>query len=741
MRPRFTLPPAALKSGENALQFKAVFQGREVTSSVQRIFLDQAELPPATEAASEYVFFPRDPAWDESGENSGKLLTRDKGRYHFNLNSNGEILLNLPPQLAGCYRLYVHADGDTFEGPPLAQISIEQNSASTPLADVEVIKNKEYEVGKIILSPDSPAAVKLAFTNDHYLKDKGDRNLRIFEVLLRPNLSERDEQEPVAAIHYPKSGHKIWREDTVIAEVYDPSGIQSVTLLIDGKSPLPAYRPRTSLGPVVLPILAKDMAPGSHTLALRVLDRKGNETITPEISITVTQDQPAQAGPYHRAVHLLNRLAYGAEPDQMAEILVNGEDVWLEKSLTGNGTSLAAESANHIASELHQSSSDYWVARKALAQAILSQNPAKERFNFWAQNHFSTWIRKAKGDQKWRENLAFHQAGFDRFSRLLNISAHSPAMLVYLDQQRSFAKRINENYAREIMELHTLSVDGHYTQKDVTTLSYLLTGWMTAEEAYLDGRGGRQKTFDFQFDSNLNDPKSAEIIGLSLPEVKTADEAYDRIQMFLETLSRHPDTAHFISNKLAEHYVPLPASPALVASIESTFHRTGGDLAEMMRTLVHHQAFWDSMGEEKLATPLDYSMRIARMLNHYESGSYHGFLQRSGMGLFEKSTPDGYPEEPQAYADSNALLQRWHLAKEIAWNTYNHINQSWQVGNNPAQNGIMLAELTAYSLTGKMLEPRSEQAVTELIKTTDPKKLWSPGLSALILQLPQMQYR
>ncbi|MEM6883398.1 MAG: DUF1800 family protein [Verrucomicrobiota bacterium] len=742
-RPNFMVPPKALQRGKNQLQLKASLQGRTVASNIQTVVLDPMQQTIRAQPLRDIVFTSADANWENSSEQLKGIRSKLYGEPIFEFKKNHTATLNLPPSLEGEYRIFIAASSQYHQGHARAEVSLQSGDVSSPLSSLEVHYRREYEIGKVKLdgSSETSTQLQIAFTNELRKNKKQGRALRIHHVRLTPHREDVDTTDPSIAIQYPPANHKIWREDAVIAEVFDPSGIESIELLIDGERNMPAYRPQQHLGRIVLPVLAKEMTAGSRQLSLKLTDRKGNVTMSDPITVEILARAPAEAGHYHRALHLLNRLAYGPEPDQLSAILVDGEDAWLERSLVQRSLSNAESISHEISGFPRLPDSDYWVPRKALTQATLSQNPVKERFNFWVQNHFSTWIRKSRGDQKVREHLKFHHAGFDRFNRLLNISAHSPAMLVYLDQQRSFAKRINENYAREIMELHTLSVDGRYTQQDVTTLSRVLTGWMTSQQAYPDGRKGNPKIHEFQFEHRLNDPAPAQVVGLNLPEASDKDAAYDRIQTVLETLSRHPDTAHFISRKLAEHYMPLPAPESLVKTLEKTFHETGGDMQHMMQALVSHNTFWASMNQEKLATPLDYSIRIARIMNHYDTGSYHGFLQRSGMGLFERSTPDGYPEDPQAYADSNAMLQRWHLAKEIAHPIYNHIDRSWQIGKEPEKNGMTLAELTSFTITGSALDEQAEQALQELIATTDPKELWSPGLCALMLQLPQTQYR
>ncbi|MEM6821541.1 MAG: DUF1800 family protein [Verrucomicrobiota bacterium] len=738
--PVFKLATDRFKAGNNLIQLVAKHQGKLVSSQTQTVRFQTSESH-KTESYETLVFKPRDPAWGERMEKRLSRHQRKEGDYKALFQANSHVVLNIPKHLKGAYQVFVEARGHKLNGKPKMQVSFTQNEQVTALGNLDVESyHREYHLGKVEIASGESSTIKIAFTNEHFAEEKQSRKLDVYSVRLSNRKEEKDTSAPEATVLYPPAGQSVWQEDVVIFDAYDPSGIRSVRVLIDGEQVLLPYRPARGIGPFVLPLMLQNISAGMHSLTLEITDHSGNTTETYPHSLLVSKTPPDSPGPYHRALHLLDRLAYGPERSQLSDLLLNGEQDWLNRSLFRNSLSTGEKIAWEIGGTPQRPANEYWVAQKALKQAIYSDQPVKARFNFWAQNHFSTWMRKAGSEQKQKEHIAFSEAGFQTFENLLKISAKSPAMLVYLDQQRSFVNKINENYAREIMELHTLGVDGTYEQKDVTTLSRILTGWMTAQEAFPDGRGTRQKIHEYRFDSKLNDPKSARVIGLNIPRAESRFEAYDRIHLVLEALSRHPDTAYFICTKMAEHYVEVPAPKNLVKDMVQTYHSSGSDLREVMVTLANHEAFWNAIDQDKLTTPLDFSIRLARIFDYRDTHKISAFLDRSGMGLFAKSTPDGYPEEPRAYADSNALLQRWHFARNVAEPIYNHIRQHWIQDYNSRKHAEELGEITSFLVTGAPLNDGSRKIIDKLLSQSEDTKVWSPGFCALVLQLPQSNY-
>ncbi|MDI1290380.1 MAG: DUF1800 family protein, partial [bacterium] len=597
-------------------------------------------------------FSSRDPAWTKA---SLALVgpTECDERQSFRLLSNSAIELPLPTDLSGRFMLIISARGDAFEGEPLAEISIVQGETTKPIKTREVPQWwGDHEATEIDLAS-GPKTLRIAFTNDHAVKDKGDRNVFIQSVALRRLPTSPDRTPPTVRILYPSSnepwvGHLA---DAVVIETADDRTLVEAELIIDGvQTGLSRWMPR-EFGRIVLPIMGRLMEPGPHTIAVRVRDEAGNTTTSTDQTFERLAAAPQSLTRYERAIRLLDRLAFGPDEDELSLILTLGEDRWLRERLT-SGTEEPGDLAalGRGLAFYRNPRSEYEVKGRALQQAIGTTNPVRARFVFWAQNHFSTWVNKTEGERKWAEHVAFSQLGVAPFSELLFASATGPAMLRYLDQDGSFAGRINENYAREIMELHTLGVHGGYEQADVTALAHLLTGWTAAQIG--DGRsGGEIRLHSFRFDPSLAEGRETFILGVTFPKAERADR-YDRVRAALDLLAAHPSTARFISSKLAAHYLKAPPDESLITDLASVFESTGGDLREVLLALAAHPAFWTD-ATPRLALPLDYALRLVRITNANNPWTTIDFLQRSGAGLFDRATPDGYSQDDADYSDSN----------------------------------------------------------------------------------------
>jgi uncharacterized protein (DUF1800 family) len=367
------------------------------------------------------------------------------------------------------------------------------------------------------------------------------------------------------------------------------------------------------------------------------------------------------------------------------------------------------------------------------------------------EDHFSTWIRKIGGEAKWFEHVTFSRLGATTFDRLLFASAESPAMLLYLDQTRSYVGSLNENYARELMELHTLGVDGGYVQADVTNLAHLLTGWTASLDG--DGRSGGTAAlrYTFRFDPDLNDSESTDVFGIGFPAAESID-SYDRAVLAVEHLASHPQTARHIARKLAEHYVSAPAPDDLVERLANVFLATGGDMTDMLKALSNAPALWASTPAARVAQPFEYVIRLSRVAGVDDPLAAARFLTISGQGLFDRPTPDGYPEEDTAYVDSNALIQRWRLAVNLTdelatlvpapWRkTRDAVGATWTTETAGGWDQAVV-DVIAARLTGRVLSAASNAAALEVIAAgegslDDKVRVIAP----FIAQLPEANLR
>ncbi len=241
-----------------------------------------------------------------------------------------------------------------------------------------------------------------------------------------------------------------------------------------------------------------------------------------------------------------------------------------------------------------------------------------------------------------------------RFEDLLLASARHPAMLFYLDQAQSNSRGLNENYARELMELHTLGVNGGYTQNDVHELARILTGWTVNLR---DGEG-------FRFAERLHDKNSKKFLGQSY----TSDgvrEGEDAIRF----LARQPATAHRISERLATFFVADKPPPALVERLSNTFSASQGDIRAVMRTLVQSPEFW-SADSQLFKTPLDFACSALTaaggVKDRRDIVQTLGFLAQAGQPMHGWQTPDGYKTDAATWLAPEALTRRADFAMGLA---------------------------------------------------------------------------
>jgi uncharacterized protein (DUF1800 family) len=303
------------------------------------------------------------------------------------------------------------------------------------------------------------------------------------------------------------------------------------------------------------------------------------------------------------------------------------------------------------------------LARMEAANAPLAG--FSERLVWFWSNHFCVSARKAgvvrilAGAYE-REVIRAHLCG--RFEDMLLAAEKHPAMLVYLDNEQSIGphsrggqrqqKGLNENLAREIMELHTLGVDGGYTQQDVTALARILTGWRFARNDNQFGEEGH-----FVFNPNLHEPGDHKLLGVVYRE----DEG-SQGEKALKALARHPATARHIAKKLATHFVSDAPSPALTGRLEATFRETGGDLAAVSRALIESPEAWEAP-PQKLRTPYEFVAASVRATGvEMKAPQVNGALMSMGQPLWSPPGPNGFPDQTAAWLSPEGIKARLDFA-------------------------------------------------------------------------------
>ncbi|MBU7579959.1 MAG: DUF1800 domain-containing protein [Porphyrobacter sp.] len=332
-------------------------------------------------------------------------------------------------------------------------------------------------------------------------------------------------------------------------------------------------------------------------------------------------------------------------------------------------------------------------ARRVLVQdiavrvnlAITSPAPMAERLvHFWA-NHFSVSVGKpgTQFEAGPHEFTAIRPHVLGRFSDMLKAAALHPAMLIYLDQFQSigpnsaFTQRrprfggdapqrprgLNENLAREVLELHTLGVDGGYSQADVTELARALTGW-TVPGLGRAGRFAEDQATGAAFVGLVHEPGARQVLGRSYPE-GGARQALT----ILDDLARHPATARHIATKFARHFAGDTPPASLVARLEADFLKSGGDLASLTRVLIASPEVW-TPGPVKFRTPFEWLVACLRLAGVQNLGPQRilGALTELGHVPWRAPSPAGYDDIAASWAGPDALVRRVEMAERIATN-------------------------------------------------------------------------
>jgi uncharacterized protein (DUF1800 family) len=350
-----------------------------------------------------------------------------------------------------------------------------------------------------------------------------------------------------------------------------------------------------------------------------------------------------------------------------------------------------------------------------IIRAVYSERQLQEVMtDFWF-NHFNVYVQKGADRilTTAYERDVIRPKVFGKFGDLLKATAQSPAMLFYLDNWTSvspnakgddraerleqmlsrmnnarqrqgaapndpeFEKRreqmqqnlerlkaagrnrgINENYAREIMELHTLGVDGGYTQKDVQEVARCFTGWTIRQPR----AGG-----DFTFNPAFHDDGAKVVLGQKIPAGGGINDGLKVI----EILSKHPATAKFVSTKLARKFVSDQPPAALVERMAATFRKTDGDIREVLKTMFNSAEFWSAESyRAKIKTPFEMTVSAIRALNADTNGNpqFHRWLAQMGEGLFQAQPPTGYADTAEQWVNTGALLDRMNFALALSAN-------------------------------------------------------------------------
>ena len=451
-------------------------------------------------------------------------------------------------------------------------------------------------------------------------------------------------------------------------------------------------------------------------------------------------------GPTRESVERINQLGFRAyleaqlEPETISDSLAEEKTAGLKTMRLNTGELFdlypppkVAKERGMMAGEMQAQAPRFIILelqQARLLRAVHSQRQLYELMvDFW-NNHFN--IFAAKGADRWMTTAydrdTIRPRALGKFHDLLLATAQSPAMLFYLDNWLSVSPNVaqtrmpanarrrglNENYAREIMELHTLGVDGGYTQQDVREVARCFTGW-----TLLRPRGDAE----FHFEPRLHDQGAKTVLGTRIP----AGGGIDDGMKVIDLLARHPATATFIATKLARRFVSDQPPAALVNRAAEVFRRSDGDIRTVVRTIVESPEFSSpEVYQAKVKKPLEFAASALRVTNAETKVTLQllRYLGRMGEPLFLAQPPTGYPDVGASWISPDMLLTRMNFAADLVSNRLDGARvQPSALGDTQAFIRLIAPD---------SLSPATRQALAE----TDDRQA-----AALLLAAPEFQRR
>jgi uncharacterized protein (DUF1800 family) len=399
-----------------------------------------------------------------------------------------------------------------------------------------------------------------------------------------------------------------------------------------------------------------------------------------------------------------------------------------------------------------------------ILRAVYSERQLQEvMVDFWT-NHFNIFANK--GADRWllpsydRDTIRPNALG--KFSTLLQATAQSPAMLFYLDnfqsvspnenqqrrggllqqmrpqQQQRQRRGINENYARELMELHTLGVDGGYTQKDVQEVARCFTGWTIfqprgggAAVNAMMGEAGRRNAGTFFFNARVHDDGEKTVLGHKIP---AGGGIKDGLTV-LDILAHHPSTAKFIAAKLVRHFVSDTPPQSLVDRVAATFTKSDGDIRETLKAIFFSKEFNSTEAYRvKIKRPFELVISAIRTLGADTNGGpgTHRWIERMGEPLYGFQTPNGYSDAAESWVNTGGLLERMNFGLALANNRVQGTTVSLAKTN--GEQAKVMDEYLKTLLAGD-ISAATREALLKQLEPSDP----ATKVVGLILGTPEFQ--
>ncbi len=451
-----------------------------------------------------------------------------------------------------------------------------------------------------------------------------------------------DTSAPVITVTSHKANETVLKTGFLLqGSVTDDTSVNGLTISV-----------ATSTGTVLVPTKAMTMTPAgdwAYALANGILTQDTNIVVT----LTATDAFNKQgvvtlplsvAGSHDESRQLLNRITFGVNAELLKQVGQQGTDGLLEQQLNPATIDDTAFN-NRIAGIKPQTVVE--LQTWTLQHMIDSRRQLLEVMTWFWDNHFNTDVRKTgnKVAYELAENEAFRANALGNFRNLLHISAKSPAMVYYLDSVKNVKANSNENYARELLELHTVGVDGGYTQKEVEVLAEVFTGWQVQNDRFF-------------FNAEQHNSSAKTFWGNAIPA-----GGVDEGERVLDILSRHPSTAKYICSKLITQFVSDQPVNSLQSRCVDTFLAQAAapdQITQVLRVILTSPEFYNTSSiNSKVKTPLEFVTATARALQ--SKGTYTDlpeFIRRMGMDLYQYPLPTGYSDTGDDWVSSAALQER-----------------------------------------------------------------------------------